>query len=137
MGGLGSGPERAGGRGAGPYGRGSATMADNDSHVKALSHRMLQGWKLLAQTCPVPASNDPLMRPPGEREQYECVKCGGTFAAALRRVRCQSEVTRREHHDEEMAVESEGEPERGQAAPRAGLSGAAAAAPQQAQQSCA
>ena len=79
MGGGGGGGGGWGGGGGG--GRARAGMGE-EAHVAELSRRMLGGWRLLSDTCPLAECDVPLVQPPGGGARL-CVRCGGQYDAEL------------------------------------------------------
>ena len=49
-----------------------------EAHVAELSRRMLQGWRLLSDTCPRTECDVPLVQPPGGGGRL-CVRCGEEY----------------------------------------------------------
>ena len=53
-----------------------------EAHVAELSRRMLQGWRLLSDTCPRTECDVPLVQPPGGGARL-CVRCGEEYGSDL------------------------------------------------------
>ncbi|OQR93698.1 hypothetical protein THRCLA_08380 [Thraustotheca clavata] len=60
-----------------------AKLDDSDAVSTRMSEKMMQGWALLAETCPVLDCNTPLMSTKKEIGKVFCVKCERWFSTEL------------------------------------------------------